>query len=168
MALLQWPRDQVPRAALLAGRSPRLLLLDQGDDPPELLDCLEDWIRVPAPEADVQNRMDALIRRATEHEVGVPEVDADGVARLAGASVVLPPLETRLARVLVERFGSVVSRDTLGRAGWPGGPRGRNALDVHMMRLRRRLAPLGLAIRTVRSRGYLLEARPSRERMGRR
>jgi len=30
-------------------------------------------------------------------------------------------------------------------------------LDVHIVRLRRRLAPLGLVIRTVRSRGYLLE-----------
>jgi DNA-binding response OmpR family regulator len=30
-------------------------------------------------------------------------------------------------------------------------------LDVHVVRLRRRIAPLGLAIRTVRSRGYLLE-----------
>jgi hypothetical protein len=29
---------------------------------------------------------------------------------------------------------------------------------VHMLRLRRRIAPVGLAIKTVRSRGYLLEA----------
>ena len=43
------------------------------------------------------------------------------------------------------------------RAGWPKGAPGRNALDVHVLRLRRRLAPLGLAIRTVRVRGYLLE-----------
>src|SRR5205823_996442 len=32
-----------------------------------------------------------------------------------------------------------------------------SALDVHVLRLRRRLAPLGLEIRTVRSRGYLLQ-----------
>ena len=35
---------------------------------------------------------------------------------------------------------------------------GRNALDVHVLRLRRRIAPLALSIKTVRSRGYLLEA----------
>ncbi|HEX2272971.1 MAG TPA: helix-turn-helix domain-containing protein, partial [Acidimicrobiales bacterium] len=46
---------------------------------------------------------------------------------------------------------------TLIRAVWPGQAPGRNALDVHILRLRRRLRPLGLAIRTVRSRGYLLE-----------
>jgi DNA-binding winged helix-turn-helix (wHTH) protein len=40
---------------------------------------------------------------------------------------------------------------------WPGSAPGRNVLDVHVLRLRRRLAPLGLAIRTVRSRGYMLE-----------
>jgi DNA-binding response OmpR family regulator len=34
----------------------------------------------------------------------------------------------------------------------------RNALDVHVLRLRRRIAPLGLEIRTVRARGYLLQA----------
>lgn len=58
---------------------------------------------------------------------------------------------------LLERMGAVVSREQLSRAGWPGGAPGRNALDVHVLRVRRRIAPLGLAIRTVRSRGYLLE-----------
>jgi DNA-binding response OmpR family regulator len=33
----------------------------------------------------------------------------------------------------------------------------RNALDVRILRLRRRVADLGLAVRTVRHRGYLLE-----------
>ena len=37
-------------------------------------------------------------------------------------------------------------------------PPTRNALDVHILRLRRRIAELGLEIRTVRSRGYLLQA----------
>jgi DNA-binding response OmpR family regulator len=53
-----------------------------------------------------------------------------------------------------------VSREALAKAGWPDGAPGRNALDVHVLRLRRRLALVGLAIRTVRSRGYLLEAAP--------
>ena len=59
---------------------------------------------------------------------------------------------------LLERMGAVVSRDQLAKSGWPRGAPGRNALDVHMLRLRRRIAPVGLAIKTVRSRGYLLEA----------
>ena len=59
----------------------------------------------------------------------------------------------------MDRVGAVVSRDALAKAGWPAGAPGRNALDVHVLRLRRRLEPVGLAIRTVRSRGYLLERR---------
>ena len=66
-------------------------------------------------------------------------------------------MEARLTEALIGRFGAVVSRDALARAGWPGGAPGRNALDVHVLRLRRRLDGLGLVIRTVRSRGYLLE-----------
>jgi DNA-binding response OmpR family regulator len=38
---------------------------------------------------------------------------------------------------------------------------GRNALDVHVLHLRRRVAPLGLQIVTVRARGYLLETTDS-------
>ena len=75
-----------------------------------------------------------------------------------GAWVSLPPVEARLTRLLLDRFGAVVSREALAKAGWPDGAPGRNALDVHVLRLRRRLAEVGLAIRTVRSRGYLLEA----------
>ena len=59
---------------------------------------------------------------------------------------------------MLDRLGAVVTRDALSRAGWPDGAPGRNALDVHVLRLRRRVAPLGLVIRTVRSRGYLLES----------
>src|SRR5439155_25699789 len=80
-----------------------------------------------------------------------------GVLRFGSSWVSLPPVEARLADALVVRFGAVVGRDTLRRSVWPGTAPGRNVLDVHVLRLRRRLAPLGLAIRTVRSRGYMLE-----------
>jgi DNA-binding response OmpR family regulator len=46
----------------------------------------------------------------------------------------------------------------LRKRAWPDGLPSRNALDVHMVRLRRRIAELSLEIRTVRSRGYLLQA----------
>jgi DNA-binding winged helix-turn-helix (wHTH) protein len=59
---------------------------------------------------------------------------------------------------LVDRFGAVVGRETLARRAWPDGTPTRNALDVHMLRLRRRIAQLGVEVRTVRSRGYLMQA----------
>lgn len=123
-------------------------------------DELEDWIRVPADEVDLHARVEALDRRQRERVVAQPALDEDGVLRLGSAWVPLPPVEARLTGALLDRFGAVVSRDALSRAGWPDGAPGRNALDVHVLRLRRRLSPLGLAIRTVRARGYLLEAGP--------
>ena len=140
---------------------PRLLLVEDNAVPPQPEDCLEDWIRVPAAEIDVRSRCSALAARAEQHLSCAPTLDHDGVLRHGGVWVPLPPVEARLTEALVQRFGAVVSREGLARAGWPEGAPGRNALDVHVLRLRRRIQPLGLAIRTVRSRGYLLEALPS-------
>jgi hypothetical protein len=135
-----------------------LLLVEDSVAPPEPVDCLEDWVRVPAGDVDVRCRLAGLAVRAELHESLVPAVDGDGLVRYGDGWVSLPPVEARLTVALVERFGAVVGRDSLSRAGWPDGAPGRNALDVHVLRLRRRLEPLGLVIRTVRSRGYLLES----------
>lgn len=158
VALVRWPTEADRRAALAEGDVPRLLLLEAGAAPPEILDCLEDWIRVPAADADLRARIRALEARCHHHLRLVPELDVHGVLRFGNAWVSLPPVEARLVEALIERFGAVVGRETLRRAVWPGSSPGRNVLDVHVLRLRRRLAPLGLVIRTVRSRGYMLEA----------
>jgi DNA-binding response OmpR family regulator len=158
VVLVQWPGESDRLDALRAGAVPRLLLVDSGTSPPEPEDCLEDWVRVPASEAEVHSRLAALSSRARAHQPDRPVLDEDGVVRMGDGWVALPPVEARLATALLERFGAVVGRESLARAGWPSGAPGRNALDVHILRIRRRLAPLGLAIRTVRSRGYLLEA----------
>ena len=156
--LLRWPLERERRETLTEMNAPRLLLLEEGESPPEPIDCVEDWIRVPAGEADVKHRVRALALRGRRHTTTAPVLDHDGVLRFAANWVSLPPVEARLTSALLERFGAVVSRDSLARAGWPEGSPGRNALDVHVLRLRRRLAPVSLVIRTVRSRGYLLEA----------
>ena len=130
--------------------------MEDGTAPPVAASDLEDWIRLPAHDGDLQARVEGLRARAARG-LAAPELDLDGVLRLDGRWVSLPPVEGRLTAALLDRFGAVVSRDSLARAGWPDGAPGRNALDVHMLRLRRRVAPLALAIRTVRSRGYLLE-----------
>lgn len=174
VTMLRWPEEAGRRRSISQSRMPRLLLVADGEDPPPVDDCLEDWIRVPAAESEVQARIDALAARGQAHSANgngngheqpagptTPEIDDFGVLRLHGAWVALPPLEARLAEALLERMGAVTSRETLVRAGWPAGAPGRNALDVHVLRLRRRLQPVGLAIRTVRSRGYLMEPAPS-------
>lgn len=158
VTVVRWPAEAPRREQLLARGIPRLLVLDDGVAPPGESDCLEDWVRMPASEVDMRARMEMLAGRAARHGLRVPSLDADGVLRFGGAWAALPPVEARLTGALVERFGAVVSREVLGRSGWPSGPPRRNALDVHVLRLRRRVEPVGLVIRTVRSRGYLLEA----------
>lgn len=157
VALLRWPTDHARRVELAALRRPRLLLVEAGAVPPESDDCIEDWVQLPAGDLEVRVRMACLGRRAERHAPAVPSLDHDGVLRSRAGWVPLPPVEARLTSALLERFGGVVSREHLASAGWPAGAPGRNALDVHVLRLRRRIGPLGLAIRTVRSRGYLLE-----------
>jgi DNA-binding winged helix-turn-helix (wHTH) protein len=156
VALVHWPAEQDRREELRRAGQPRLLLVERGA-PPIPTDELEDWIRLPADDLDLRVRVEALRRRTGSDAGTVPVLDDDGVLRLGDRWVSLPPVEARLTAALLERFGAVVSRDALARSGWPGGSPGRNALDVHVLRLRRRLSPLRLAIRTVRSRGYLLE-----------
>lgn len=157
VVLLRWPTDQSRRAEMAERHLPRLLLVESGAIPPESDDCMEDWVSVPAGELEVRIRMACLSARAERHGPALPSLDTDGVLRSRGAWVPLPPVEARLTGALLEHFGGVVSREHLAQAGWPDGPPGRNALDVHVLRLRRRIGPLRLVIRTVRSRGYLLE-----------
>ena len=161
VVLLRWPSERERRDLLTGSGTARLLLVEDGVAPPEPEDCLEDWIRVPAADADVRMRVRGLLQRSRAHTTSVPVLDRDGVLRFGSAWVSLPPVECRLTAAFLERFGAVVSREALARAGWPEGAPGRNALDVHVLRLRRRLVPVSLAIRTVRSRGYLLEAAAS-------
>ncbi|MGI9032178.1 MAG: winged helix-turn-helix domain-containing protein [Acidimicrobiales bacterium] len=163
VVLLRWPDEAIVRDRMAAAGEARLLLVQQGHDPPAMADCLEDWIRVPASEEEVRARVDGISIRRCAHEHPPPSVDDDGVLRYNGLWVALPALEGRLVATLLSRFGAVVGRETLIRAVWLGDPRERNTLDVHVLRLRRRIAPLGLAVRTVRSRGYLIEEAPRAE-----
>lgn len=167
VVLLRWPLERERREALAGLNAARLLLVEDGATPPEPEDCVEDWIRVPAAEADVKLRVRALAARGRAHTTSVPVLDRDGVLRFASGWVSLPPVESRLTTAFLDRFGAVVSREALARAGWPDGSPGRNALDVHVLRLRRRLLPVSLVIRTVRSRGYLLEPATSEWQQGR-
>ena len=155
--LVRWPEEDARLRQLRETGSPRLLLLNGESEPPESADCLEDWIRLPADDRDMRARVARLASRS-ETLQPAPHVDGDGLLRYRGRWVALSPVESALAITLVDRFGAVVGRDTLARRAWPEGTPTRNALDVHMLRLRRRIAPLGVEVRTVRSRGYLMQA----------
>lgn len=157
VALVRWPRDRGQLEDLRERRLPRLLLVEEEAPAPLVTDPFEDWVRLPALDGDVRSRVESLRSRAQTFGPAVPALDQDGVLRFGQAWVSVPPVEAKLLRLLLERLGSVVGRDVLTGNGWPDREPGRNALDVHVLRLRRRIEPLGLAVRTVRSRGYLLE-----------
>lgn len=155
--LIRWPEQAALRESLAGAGQPRLLILESETPPPHTSDPLEDWIRLPASEVDVAARVQALTDAGSDSPA-VPLLDKEnGVLRMGSDWVVVPPVEARLTAVMLERFGAVVSRDDLTRAGWGTTVTRRNSLDVHMLRLRRRVAELNLEIRTVRSRGYLMQ-----------
>ncbi|MFM7617593.1 MAG: winged helix-turn-helix domain-containing protein [Actinomycetes bacterium] len=157
VVLVRWPEESEHLAELRAAAVPRLLLVGPTSDPPASTDPLEDWVRLPAEDRDVRARV-ATLEARTADGGAAPTLDDDGLLRLRDRWVSLSPVERLLAGALVDRFGAVVGREALSKHAWPDGAPTRNALDVHILRLRRRIAELGLEIRTVRSRGYLLQA----------
>src|SRR5262249_5700924 len=119
-----------------------------------------DWLRAPVDVDELRIRVANLRARAHEHGA-VAKLDADGILHYRGRLVTLPPVQQRLAELLLERTGSVVSRPALVRRGRPdGAPGNRTVLDVHVTRLRRLFAEVGLQLTTVRRRGYLFHSPP--------
>jgi len=161
VVLLQWPSEARSIEAARSLGTPRLLLIAPGEPPPPAEDCVEDWIRLPADDGDLRARTDALAVRAARHQ-RAPVVRGDGRIDFRGE---WGPLSARLetiAQVLVDRFGEVVGVETLRTATGDGEvPMTHGALRIHVMRLRKRIRPLGLALRSVHGRGYVLEVAPT-------
>jgi DNA-binding response OmpR family regulator len=156
VALIQWPSDEDLRAELAELRQPRLLLVDSDAGPPECTDVLEDWVRLPVSRDDRNARIQTLLSRAGTTDPDVPALNGNGTLEYHGRITQLSAIQSDLARVMIERFGAVVSREALVAAAWSGAEATDNNLDVTIGRLRQQLEPAGLRIRTVRSRGYLL------------
>ena len=154
VVVLSWP-DQAPqRERLERGHVPRLWLVEPGFDPPVGDSCLEDWIRLPADDADVRARLTSLAQRAEHHPLR-PTLDAYGQLTHNGAVVILSPVEQHLAGSLIAHFGDAVTEDDLITSAWDEGG-SEQTLRVHMSRLRRRIAPIGLTITSIRAYGYVM------------
>jgi DNA-binding response OmpR family regulator len=152
VAILRWPEEAGSIDRLRAAGTPRLLLVGPGAPAPVGTDCAEDWVRLPAADSDVRVRTLALAARAARHSPH-PQVKGDGRLAFRGRWVAVSQTEEGIARLLAEHFGDVVDGEAL--AGGLG--LSDNAVRVQMMRLRKRIRPLGLVVRTVRGRGYVLE-----------
>lgn len=91
-------------------------------------------------------------------DVSNVSIDKYGVLRCDDHFVALAPAEQTAMRVLLAHFGRVVPRQQLNAAVWPAKDfdPSRRQIDVLVYRLRRRIGPIGLAITTIRSQGFLL------------
>jgi two-component system OmpR family response regulator len=156
VALIRWPTDQALRTELAELQQPRLLLVEPDAEPPEVSDVLEDWVRLPVTRADRYARVRTLEERSNGEGHSAPSLDSNGTLFHHGETAQLSGIQATLMAALIDRFGAVVSRQALIQAAWPGGEATANNLDVSVARLRRQVLPLGLEVRTVRSRGYLL------------
>lgn len=155
--VLRWPAEALRREHLRSLGVSRLLIVEHGSTPPECWDILEDWVRPPVPREDLQARIDTLRQRAHAHLP--PHIDKDGLLYRGRLSVAVSPAEAALLDLLIANFGSLVPREDLGaQLSNADTPTTRNALDLHIKRLRKRITPLGLVIHTAWGRGYLLSS----------
>ncbi|MFF4116881.1 helix-turn-helix domain-containing protein [Streptomyces sp. NPDC001714] len=155
--VLRWPvevqeLEQLRRQGIL-----RLLVVENGATPPVPSDSREDWIRAPVSRADFAARVAALRARAGTHRI--PALDQDGLLRYGTRMVPVSPTQMNLLQPLVERYGTLVARhELIALLRDRRGTASQNALDLHIMRIRRKVVSLGLRVRTASGRGYLLES----------
>jgi two-component system OmpR family response regulator len=160
VVILHWPEqadrvDDLERLGI-----PRLLIIEPEVAPPPSTSCLEDWLRLPVDDASLRARLVALAAHAQRHPT-VPALDEHGQLSHRGETVFLSMTDQRIAEALIEQFGRVVSEEELLERVQPES-RNDQTLRVNVSRLRRRIAPLGLAITCVRGHGYLMQQDPGR------
>lgn len=85
-------------------------------------------------------------------------LDPTGVLYFGGRAVPMSEAQSEMMRCFLAEFGRLVGRERLKEAlGRLGSRASSNALDLHVMRLRKRIMDLDLSLQTVWGRGYILE-----------
>ncbi|MDA8128081.1 MAG: response regulator transcription factor [Betaproteobacteria bacterium] len=130
----------------------------------------DDYLPKPFAVAELQARLRALVRRrhggtaSACLELGRLRYDtASRQVFIDGKEVEFSSRERETLSCLLHRPGKVVSKQALTTAlsSWDAAL-GSNAIEVYIHRLRRKLETAGIAIRTVRGLGYVIE--PSDDR----
>jgi two-component system OmpR family response regulator len=149
------------------GRAPVLILTARdavGDRVIGLDRGADDYLVKPFDLAELEARARALLRRSqfgAKPEISFGPLVFDSVGRRAlvnGHALELSAREIGVLEVLLARSGRVVAKEHLAErlSRW-GEEIGANAVEVYVHRLRRKLEPSGLVIRTIRGLGYLID-----------
>ncbi|MCM5679869.1 response regulator transcription factor [Schlegelella sp. S2-27] len=151
-------------------RLPVLILTarDELGDRVEGLDSgADDYLVKPFDLPELVARLRALLRRSAgraEDRLVLGELELDvrhRELRFRGERVHLSPREQALTELLMARAGRVVPKDHIVStlSSWET-DFSENSVEVYIHRLRKRFADLGVAIKTVRGFGYLMELAP--------
>lgn len=124
----------------------------------------DDYMTKPFELAELEARVRALIRRQTDQRAAIRKIGGlsfDTVNRTAdidGRPVRLPPRELSLLEALISRTGHVVPKERLAESLTDfDDDLSPSAVELYVSRLRKRVDPAGLRIRTIRGLGYILE-----------
>ncbi len=138
---------------------------DSLDDRVKGLDLgADDYITKPFDLPEFEARVRALVRRGQHRATNVlrhGSLELDLEARRAfheGKPIDFSARELAVMELLMSRQGRVVTKEQMVDRvfGW-GEEVGSNAIEVCVHRVRRKLEPYGIEIRTVRGMGYLME-----------
>lgn len=123
----------------------------------------DDYLPKPFDLDELVARINAMWRRRKhEHDTvmncGALSYDTNaGAPYLNGEPLDLTPRENALLRAMIRTPGHAVAREQLNRLVFPGDePLHGDAIDVVVHRLRKKLAPAGVEVLTLRGVGYLL------------
>lgn len=124
----------------------------------------DDYLAKPFDVREFEARVRSLLRRqaglrSSRLSLGALQLDLTTRQFSAqGSTLDIPPRERALLELLVMRAGKVVAKEAIVQSLTSlDDMLSDNAIEQYVSRLRRRIAPLGLELRTVRGIGYLLD-----------
>jgi hypothetical protein len=152
--VIKWPEESWRLKSCRMLNLPCILVVAPTARIPKLVAGREDWVRHPASSIELEERAALLLENNTYR---YPTLDADGLLRFQRDVVALSPAGTLLVSALTCVPHRLVSREEMLHQLAEICPHPTdNSLNIHVLRLRRKLKPLGLHIETIRNRGYIL------------